>query len=65
MLEEIILEIKKKRELSSLDDNFVKQKIEKILQQDKRIREKVEGANSFKELSRSKEFTELKKLVRA
>ena len=48
-----------------MDDNFVKQKIEKILQQDKRIREKVEGANSFKELSRSKEFTELKKLVRA
>jgi 16S rRNA (guanine(1405)-N(7))-methyltransferase len=65
VLDEIITAIKRKRELSSLDADFVRQKILKVLEQDRNIREKIETSNSFKELSRSAEFAELKKLVRA
>lgn len=65
MLDEIILAIKKKRELSTLNNEFIKQKIEKVFEQNKKLREKVQEAKSFRELSRSKEFSELKKLVRA
>jgi len=65
MLNEIILAIKEKRELEDLDTGYIKEKIEKITKQNKKIRSKLEHANSFKEFSRSGEFAELKKLVRA
>ncbi len=63
--DEMILEIKRKRELADLDDHYVREKIERILQQNKKMRTKAANANSFKEFARSKEFAELKKLVRA
>jgi len=37
----------------------------KVIEQDRNIREKIEASKSFRELSRSAEFAELKKLVRA
>ena len=37
----------------------------KVIEQDRNIREKIETSKSFRELSRSAEFAELKKLVRA
>ncbi len=65
MIPNIVAGIKAKRELSTLDDKFVQEKIEKILQQNKKLKEKVKNSKSFKEFSRSSEFEELKKLVRA
>lgn len=63
-LDRIVSAIKEKRELSGLDNEYVKEKIRKVLIQDKKIRTKIGSAKSFKELSRSKEFSELKKVVR-
>ena len=64
MLDEITAAVKKKKELSGMADEFVKEKVEKILTKEKKIKGKISKSKSFKEFSRSKEFKELKSIVR-
>jgi|GEM_PF-543221 len=61
---EIVTAIKGKRELSTLDDAYVRDRIQKILKKERRISEKIAQSKSFKEFSRSAEFKALKSLVR-
>ncbi len=64
MLDQVVRAVKQKRELASLDDNFVLEKVKKILKKEKKIRTKLDNSKSFKEFSRSKDFKELKSKVR-
>ncbi|MBR9692353.1 hypothetical protein GOV07_00295 [Candidatus Woesearchaeota archaeon] len=64
MLDEITAAVKKKKELAGLADDYVKGKIEKILKKENKIKEKISTSKSFKEFSRSKEYKELKSIVR-
>jgi SAM-dependent methyltransferase len=62
---ETIATVKEKRELAGLEDHIIRERVEKKLEQDKKLREKVATAHSFKELSRSALFKEFIKEVRA
>jgi 16S rRNA (guanine(1405)-N(7))-methyltransferase len=64
LLDEIVQAVKKKRELAALDDGFVREKVERFLAQNKKIRKKVDESKSFKEFSRGADFKELKRAVR-
>jgi hypothetical protein len=64
MVEDIVQLIKKKKELSSLDDNFVAQKVKKVLKHEKKIRTKYEKSSEFELFAKSKECAQLIKVVR-
>lgn len=63
--QEIITAIKSKKELLALDSTLILDRVEKVLLQDKKIREKIEKSKSFKELSRSTMFKEFVKEIRS
>lgn len=60
----IIAEIKKKKSVSAVKDEFILKEINKILAQNKKVREKIETA-SLDKVSKSKEFKTIVKEVRA
>ena len=64
MVDDIIQAVKAKKELSTLDNSFVREKVEKILRSDNRIKEKYESAKNFSQFTRSKEYKALLKAVR-
>ncbi|MBR9703038.1 hypothetical protein GOV10_03320, partial [Candidatus Woesearchaeota archaeon] len=61
-IDEIVLLIKEKKELQSLDDNFIKKKI--LVKIDSKTKEKLEGSKSVAQFSRSKEYNALRSAVR-
>jgi len=63
-MDDLIAAVKAKRELANLDDGFVRERIERVLQSDATIRRKYEDARDFKQFSRSKEFDMVLKIVR-
>lgn len=62
--EELIAAIKSKKGLETLDDDFVKQKVEKIFGSDNRIKKKFEASKDFAQFSRSREYESLLKSIR-
>lgn len=64
ILDDIVQAVKRKKELSTLDDSFVREKVKRVLEKEKKIKKKLEKAPSFREFSRSSEFKELKRNVR-
>ncbi len=63
-LDLIIAEIKKKKSIAAVKDEFILKEINKILAQNKRFREKIDSA-SLDKVSKSKEFKAIVKEVRA
>lgn len=63
-LSQLIAAIKQKKGLETLDDEFVRQRIEKIFAADNQIRQKFEGSRSFAQFSRSREYESLLKAIR-
>lgn len=63
-MEEIIRAVKQKRELAGLDERVVRESVERVLKRERRGREKLAAAKSWKEFSRSKEWKVLKRDVR-
>ncbi len=65
MLDQIIAHIKAKRELQHLDDSFVEELVQKQLQSNKKLREKINVSESFEKLKKSKVYDQLVKDIRA
>ncbi len=63
-INEVVSAIKSKKELSTLDDNFVRKKVEKILDGNAKIVRKMESSKDFEQFSRSQEFKGMMKHVR-
>jgi 16S rRNA (guanine(1405)-N(7))-methyltransferase len=63
-LSNLIKALKSKKELSTLDDTFVQQKVEKIFKGNNKLKKKFEESKDFPQFSRSKEYEELLKRVR-
>lgn len=63
-IKDIVAHVKEKKELSTLADAFVKQQIEMYLRQDKKTREKILAAKSFKELKRGNQYKEFIRIIR-
>lgn len=63
-LDLIIVEIKKKKSIAAVKDEFILKEINKILVQNKKFREKIDSASADK-VSKSKEFKAIVKEVRA
>jgi len=62
--EDLIASIKSKEELSTLDDDFIAEKIEKIFAADHTIKRKFEESKDFKQFSKSKVYEDLLKRIR-
>jgi len=63
-VEEIVKAVKSRKELQTLDDQFVKDRVKRVLAANGVIRKKMDDASSFAQFCRSKEYEELLKRVR-
>lgn len=63
-LAKLVRALKAKKELSTLDDDFVQHKVEKIFNANHMLKRKFESSKDFAQFSRSKEYEELLKRVR-
>lgn len=61
---ELIAKIKNKKELATLDDDYVQQKIEKIFSGNNKLKKKFEESKNIEQFSRSKEYEEILKRIR-
>jgi len=64
MLTNIINHIKQKKELTNLDNNLIKEKINHFLKNNKRINDIINNSRSFDQLKRNKHYKEFVKKIR-
>lgn len=64
VLNDVIKRIKKKRQLSKLDEELIRKEIDSLLLKDKKTRKKIKEASTYKEIERSKEVKQLVKDAR-
>lgn len=63
-MEELVESLKSKKGLSTLDDDFVRDKVERIFASNNIIKRKFHSSASFKQFSKSQEHEELQKRIR-
>ncbi len=63
-MDELVAAIKARRGLANLDDAFVRERAERVLRSDGRIRKKLDASRDFAQFSRSREHEALLKAVR-
>ncbi len=63
-MDDLVAAVKARKGLESLDDDFVRERIEKVLRSDKTILDKYAASRDFGQFSRSKEYEKLLKAVR-
>lgn len=64
MVDDLVSAVKAKKELSNLDDEFVRTRVLRVLDSDARIREKYEKRKDSAQFMRSKEYAKILKSVR-
>jgi len=64
VLKDIIKKIKEKKQLSYLDEELVRNQIDRILEKNKKIRDRIDTAKEFKEIEKSKELKQIVKEAR-
>ncbi len=65
LLPELIAVIKAKKEISTVEEEWIQEQIIGLLEKQKKIKEKIHATKSFAQFSRSKEYEYLLKTIRA
>ena len=65
ILPELINRIKSKKELKTVDENWIREELLQLIEKRKEVHEKIEGTKSFSQFSRSNEYDFLLKIIRA